>query len=152
MLEQLLAELNNWFIASDGVHVGTFEIKDGRLDLPFLLNGQYFRIMGSILNDGLYRYEAAAAPALTDETFDGAVWALAIPKDVLALADEIEAWSAQNPAAQTPFVSESFGGYSYSKATNSKGQPSGWRDVFSDRMTRYRKVREYASMPPEVGA
>ena len=53
---------------------------------------------------------------LDDEEFTGAVWALGIPKAVIQLADDIDAWRAKyesvNSQAMSPFQSESFGGYS----------------------------------------
>lgn len=150
MLEQVLLYLKNFFIVENGVHDGEYTIKGGNIDLPFLQKGQYFRILGSVFNDGVYQYTDSMALHLTDETFDGTIWALAIPRAVTELASEIEAWEAKN-AADTPFVSESFGGYSYSRATNSNGQPSGWQDVFRARLNPYRKLREYGAVASEVG-
>lgn len=137
MLESILAHLNNWFLVPDGVHDGTFEVKDGGIVLPFLADGQYFRVFGSIFNDGLHQYPAADMP---DETFAGTVWALAVPKTVLSLADEIKTWTEKNPASV--YSSEGFGGYNYSKPTNASGVPIGWQDVFRDRLNQYRKIRE----------
>lgn len=137
MLEQILAHLNNWFLVADGVHQDEYTIADGTVELPFLRPGQYFRIIGSVFNDGLHQYPA---DDLTDETFDGAVWALAIPRAVQELSDEIKAWAEKNqPSAYT---SESFGGYSYSKATGQNGAPLGWQDVFKAQLNPYRKIRE----------
>lgn len=150
MLEQVLEHLHNFFIVPHGVHAGVYTIADGKIDLPFLQKGQYFRICGSVFNDGLHQYTDGMALHLTDETFDGTIWALAIPQAVIALANEIEAWEAKN-ATETPFVSESFGGYSYSRATNSNGQPAGWQDVFRARLNPYRKLREYGAVAAEVG-
>lgn len=141
MLEEILMHLNNWFLVPNGVHEDTYEIKDGGIVLPFLVDGQYFRICGSVFNDGLHQYPAAD---LTDEVFTGAVWALAIPKQVISLSDEIAAWAGKNqPSAYT---SESFGGYSYSKATGSNGAPMSWQDVFEMRLNPYRKIRETGFM------
>ena len=72
MLEDVLQELNNWFLCPDGVHLGHYQVEDGSISLPFLSPGQYFRILGSVYNDGLYQYPT---PDLTDESFDGAVTA-----------------------------------------------------------------------------
>ena len=117
MLEEVLRHLNNWFLMPDGIHEDTYKVEGGTLALPFLANSQYFRIIGSVFNDGLHQYPATD---LTDETFDGFVWALAVPKQVISLADEISAWQTKNSTAG-PFVSESFGGYSYTRATNASG-------------------------------
>ena len=150
MLEQVLLYLKNFFIVENGVHEGKYAIKDEKIALPFVQKGQYFRIIGSVFNDGVYQYTDSVALHLTDETFDGVIWALAIPKAVVKLAEDIEAWEARN-AQDTPFVSESFGGYSYSRATNSSGQPAGWQDIFASRLAPYKKLREYGAIQPGVG-
>lgn len=141
MLEELMRECRNWFVAPDGVHLGTFTIKDGSVSLPFLVSGQYFRIVGSVFNDGVYQYGAAE---LADETFDGAVWALLVPPAFLALAEEIQDWSDQyENAVNSPFQSESFAGYSYtlkSDGTAQGGSANGWRGAFSSRLANWRKL------------
>ena len=117
MLEAVLIHLKNWFVVPRGVRSGMYTIKNNTLEVPFLQNGQYFRICGSIFNDGVHKYGEAD---LQDETFYGTVWALAIPKSVVELAAEIEAWQKKNgDAVVSPYQSESFGGYSYTKATDS---------------------------------
>lgn len=136
MLAQLLRHLKNWFVAPGGVHSGKFIIKGGSVELPFLLEGQYFRIVGSIFNDGLHQYPEFG---LVDETFSGTVWALAIPSELVELAEEISQWNEKNPVGM--YTSESFGGYSYTKATNSAtGQPATWQDVFRSRLNQWRKI------------
>lgn len=137
MLETVLQNLNNWFLVPDGVHAGEFTVQGGQLTLPFLQTGQYFRVVGSVFNDGLHQYPLAD---LTDETFTGSVWALAVPKAVIELAEEIDAWQTKN-GDPGPFTSESFGGYSYSKATNASGMAVGWQDVFKSRLNDWRRIR-----------
>ena len=136
MLEEVLQHLNNWFLVPDGIHTGEFIVQDGRLTLPFLQTGQYFRVVGSVFNDGLHQYPAKN---MTDETFDGAVWALAVSRAVITLADEIVSWDAKN-GAPGPYTSESFGDYSYSKATNASGVAVGWQDVFKSRLNAWRWI------------
>lgn len=146
MLETVLMYLNNWFVV--GRYDDTYTIEDGGITLPFLVNGQYFRIVGSLFNDGVYQYPAE----LTDETFDGSVWALAIPKALLSTVEEITAWTAKN-GENGPYTSESFGGYSYSKATNSKGVAVGWRDVFAAQLAPWKKPAgswQYANPNPHM--
>ena len=111
-------------------------MQDGGITLPFLQTGQYFRVVGSVFNDGLHQYPAKD---MTEETFDGAVWALAVPKSVISLADEIAAWDEKN-GVPGPYTSESFGGYSYSKATNTSGVAVGWQDVFKGRLNTWRRI------------
>lgn len=137
MLETVLQNLNNWFLVPDGVHAGEFTVQGGQLTLPFLQTGQYCRVVGSVFNDGLHQYPVAD---LTDETFTGSVWALAVPKAVIELAEEIDAWQTKN-GDPGPFTSESFGGYSYSKATNASGMAVGWQDVFKSRLNDWRRIR-----------
>lgn len=142
-LEQVLRYLKNWFIA--GIYPDRYTVEDGIIDLPFLQEGQYFRVMGSVFNDGLYRY-GPDMPQLTDESFRGTVWALAVPRQVVELSGEIAAWRARyGNVLDSPYQSESFGGYSYVKdsgAINGSDGAGGWQAVFRDRLAGYRKVRE----------
>ncbi len=139
MLEQVLMHLKNWFLVPGGIHEGTYTIEDGGITLPFLANGQYFRICGSVFNDGLHQYPASDLKA---ETFDGTVWALAVPQAVIDLALEIEAWQKKNgDASVSPYQSESFGGYQYSKATDSvSGGAVTWQSAFRSRLSAWRKL------------
>ena len=133
MLDQVLQYLKNWFVVS--IHSGEFAIEGNHLALPYLQEGQYFRVVGSIFNDGVYKYPAE----LTDETFNGSVWALAIPKSLLDLVAEIEDWSKKNASAQnTPYQSESFGGYSYTLKNGADGAT--WKTVFASRLNTWRKL------------
>lgn len=141
MLEELMRECRNWFKVPDGAYSGTFTIKDGSIALPFLRAGQYFRIVGSVLNDGVYQYGNCS---LRDETFDGAIWAMAVPTEFLRLEEEIKAWRTQyENAANSPFQSESFAGYSYTKSSangNSGCSVTGWQGVFASRLNKWRKL------------
>ena len=139
MLEQVLMNIRNWFTVDGGIHSGTFTIKDGCITLPFLADGQYFRICGSVFNDGLHQYPATD---LVDEEFSGAIWELAIPPAVVDLADEIGKWQEKNgEASASPYQSESFGGYSYSKATDSaSGGAVTWQSVFKRQLSAWRKI------------
>lgn len=147
MLEQILMEIHNWFRvrdSTDGIHSGTYTIENGGIALPFLQDGQYFRIMGSLFNDGLHRY-GPDMKALTDETFDGAIWALAIPKSVVELATEISNWQKKyGDITASPYSSESFGGYSYTKSggANENGGSGGWQAAFRAQLNPYRKLKE----------
>ena len=139
MLEQVLMNIRRWFPVEGGVHSGTFTIEGGGITLPFLMTNQYFRIVGSVFNDGLHQYPAFD---LTDETFTGSVWALAVPKAVIDLADEIQKWQEKNAdALSSPYQSESFGGYSYSKATDAEtGGSVTWQSAFKQQLSAWRKI------------
>lgn len=147
MIEQILMEIHNWFRVrddADGIHPGTYTIENGRLALPFLCDGQYFRIMGSVFNDGLHRY-GPDMEALTDETFDGTIWALAIPRTVVDAAAEAEEWMTKNGAVVGGvYSSESFGGYSYTKDTTAADSVSktGIPAHILAKVNGYRRLRE----------
>ena len=138
MLTELCAELRNYFEVPNGRHFGKFTISGGSIaPLEFLQEGQYFRIVGSVFNDGVYQYPAAS---LTDEVFEGAVWAMAVPPTLIALAAEIEAYNDSDAGKASPYTSESFGGYSYTKATDASGSPIGWQKAFASRLNKWRKL------------
>ena len=138
MLTEICAELRNWFVVPNGVHIQTYTISGGSIaPLGFLQEGQYFRIIGSVFNDGVHQYPATS---LTDEVFEGAVWSMAVPPSVIDLAAEIEEYnkSAGKPSVYT---SESYpNGYSYTRATDASGVPLSWQKAFSIRLSKWRKL------------
>lgn len=149
MLNELCGYLRNYFDRKR--YFGDFAINggviSGSVDLN-LLENQYIRIVGSMMNDGVYQYKAAGIQGLVDEEFNGAIWALAIPKEVISIAAEIKAWQTQygasDSAAMSPYTSESFAGYSYSKSNGNSGNGSsvngGWQSAFSNRLSQWRKI------------
>lgn len=133
MLYTICKTINNFFISSR--YEGEFTIANGTINLP-LLEGQYFLIEGSVLNDGVYQYPATD---LKDETFKGAIVGMKVPQEFLDLVEEIKAYN--NKASKTEgYVSESFGGYSYTKATDSKGNVASWKNAFATRLNAWRKI------------
>ena len=144
MLTQLCAELRNYFCKPENIHYGEFEITDewGIEPCPFLREGQYFRIRQSLFNDGVHRFGDGS---LYPETFVGEVWAMHVPPAVVDLDAEIDAWiDANQDVLNSPYQSESFDGYSYSKfngASNSNGAGTlTWQDHFRRRLTQWKKV------------
>lgn len=140
MLSELCKELNNWFCTKK--YFDTYTIEDGILVIPELQSGQYYRICGSVFNDGVHKYGEAD---LKDETFNGAVWAMAIPEEVIALSEEIDEWKAKYETAEnmSPYQSESFGGYSYTKASGASGGTATWQDVFGSKLNNYRRIKPF---------
>lgn len=137
MLTEILAYLRNDFVRE--IHKGTFEIVGGNIaPLDFLIPNQYFRIVNSTLNDGVYCYGDTLE--LLDETFTGEIWALAIPPDLLKIADEITDFMASDEAKPSVYTSESFDGYSNTRATDSDGVGVSWQAVFAKRLRRWRKI------------
>lgn len=141
MLETILNYLHNYFPTPHmSARSGAFEIVSGSLELDFVQPGQYFRIQGSVFNDGLHK--KGDGEQLTDERFIGVVTPLAIPKAVIELSARIEEWCAKNP--HTDKVSESFGGYSYSKggAGTQSADVGGWQTAFGKELSVWKKVSE----------
>lgn len=141
ILSELCQELNNWFDYGDR-HYGTYTIENGTIEpLDFVQDGQYFRIIGSVFNDGVHQYPCDEM-GLKDETFTGSIWAMSVPSAVLALAQDIEAYNESDVAKPSPYVSESFGGYSYTKATGADGGSNGndWRNVFAKKLGKWRRL------------
>lgn len=135
-LTNLCAELRNYFETEK--RFGTFTISDGSISpSDFLQSGQYYRIAGSVFNDGVHRHPAHD---LTDETFDGAVWAMAVPPAVVDLAAKIEEYKKSDAGKPSPYISENFGGYGYTKATDENGLPAGLRSVFRSELNKWRKL------------
>lgn len=139
MLETVLYHLHNWFEIRGAARAGTFSIVSGALDIDFVADGQYYRIVGSVFNDGLHRRGDKDFRELRDETFVGEIWPLAIPKAVVKLSEEIASYCEKNPP--TDKVSESFGGYSYTRGTDGNGGVSGgWQTAFRGRLNLWKKV------------
>lgn len=143
LLDEICDHIHNYFVLS--MHQGDFTIENGSLNVDFLQTGQYFRIIGSVFNDCVYQYPAED---LIDESFSGVIWAMGVPPALIALLSEIEAWIAKYDGADStltsPFTSESFNNYSYSKAsgTNADGSyaPVSWQSIFAKRLDRWRKL------------
>lgn len=139
MLEAILTHLHNWFPAKNGKHAGAFVIASGALSPDIgLVSGQYYRIRGSLFNDGLHKM--GDVEQLTDESFTGEVWAMAVPRSVVELSGEIAAWVEENPV--TDKVSESFAGYSYSRGQNASGSAGGWQAAFAGRLSAWRRPND----------
>lgn len=158
-LTELCHYLRNWF--DRGRYFGTFHIENGALtsmelhgaivpggivpqDLTdpaeILQNGQYFRIVGSVFNDGVHQYPATK---LADEVFDGALWVMAVPPSVITLSGEIDDWQTKyGKAASSPFSVESVTSSSYSR-TRATGEGLGainWQTAFASRLAPWRKI------------
>ena len=150
MLTILCEYLRNWFDDECRKFIGTITIADGVISIRNTniepKNGQYFRVIGSVFNDGVHQYPDAD---MTDEVFEGAVWEMKVPKEVVILAREIEEWQTKygrvNSPAMSPYNSESFAGYSYSKSTGPAGangteSSTSWQSVFRSRLNLWRKL------------
>lgn len=147
MLTELCGYLRNWFDRDR--YIGKFEIVGGKISANIdmtLLENQYIRIVGSLLNDGVYQYHADGIDGLQDEAFDGAVWSLAIPKAVVDLSAEIDDWKAKyeavDSAAMSPFSSEniSANSYGYTMSSVESVGKMNWQNFFAARLSQWRKI------------
>lgn len=143
MLSEVCAYLRNYFDNGQPHTFGEIEIRNGALFTPCNLKaGQYFRIIGSTFNDGVYQFPTTALRV--DETFNGAVWGMAVPPELIALISEMEAWKTSNAyALNTPYQSESKADYSYSLKSSGNSADGGAMTVinqFSGRLARWRKL------------
>lgn len=148
MLTQLCKELRNWFETSK--YFGTFFIENGEIDLSDLItdgslhDGQYFRIIGSVFNDGVHKYSETETENFKDEVFKGAIWCMAVPPAVIDLSERIQQWvTTYGESVSSPYQSESFGGYSYSKASSGQGNANStptWQSCFANEMNLWRKI------------
>lgn len=151
LLEEVCQHLRNWFVSADkgDVYSGSFRVTDGEITgegqtkTPDINSGDYFRIIGSRQNDGVY---IAGTDTPQDDYFNGQVWILRPSAAFLALVKDIGDWQEQNGAADSanmsPFASESFGGYSYSKgsAGANGGTAMTWQRQFASRLNAWRKI------------
>lgn len=147
-MTELCHELRNWFERTQ--YVGRI-ILDEKGDVYCdsikigLLNGQYYRIEGSVFADGVHKYPDAD---IQPETFVGSISAMAVPLPVIQLANDIAEWREKyegaDSQAMSPYMSESFGGYSYQKGSAFAGAGSGggtsWKSTFKSRMNPWRKI------------
>lgn len=150
LLNTVCAEIKNYFTFEKDKHIGDFAIVDGLIIPSFDIPTDYIRIVGSHLNDGVHKRGENGFELIDEAKFHGAVWVMSPPADFLELIAKMEAWEAKycniDSKAMSPFNSESFGGYSYSKSGGGSGSgaSSGAADaigLFSRQLNQYRRIR-----------
>lgn len=100
------------------------------------------------MNDGIYCNNIESLAKLKDEDFSGCIWEMSVPPDFIELCSDIDEWRKKNETAEStnmsPFISESFGGYSYSKIVGNTGSAGGntvsWQEQFRKRLNIWRKI------------
>lgn len=146
---EVCLECKNFFCTPDDIYSGTYTIENGQItNTGFLSENQWFRIKGSTFNDGVYEYKAASLSQLTPETFKGVIWAMSPPQAFIAMCNDIDAWIAKysgvDSVAMSPYQSESFAGYSYSKGGGNSGgdgySGTSWQGVFDNRLRKWRRL------------
>lgn len=152
MLTEICAYLRNYFDTEQPKFFGDFTISDGVITSESagdmgLQEGQYYRVMGSVFNDGVWKH-GDTEQGLQDESFSGAVWLMAVPPALILLLEEIKAWQDKyggvDSENMSPFSSESFSGYSYTKAqgfaATGGGMLNSWQAVYGQRLARWKKL------------
>ena len=133
------------------VERGKFTIAGGVVAvMNTYLVGQYVRIVGSVLNDGVYKVVGFENGNLTldgvqNEVFTGAVCGLAVPPDFLELVGDIDRFITAERADKNAgrVTSESFAGYSYTLgSTGQDGTPISWKEAFASPLNDYRYTFE----------
>ncbi len=124
------------------IHRGHFIISGSSIaPLDFIKKNQYFRIVGSDMNDGVWQNTPDDLQNLIDEDFEGEIWAMAVPHSFLELCEDIQKWRDKyekvDSENMSPFTSESFGGYSYSKGSSNSMT---WEAQFASRLKTWRKI------------
>ena len=144
MLTEICAYLHNYFDYER--HAGDISIVGGVIFCNgkeiTLDEGQYFALFRNRIPLGVFN----EVPA--DKTFEGSVWLMDIPKAILDADKWAGDWMKINggadSAANSAFQSESFGGYSYNKGTNSSGK--GGSSIF-DNAQFNRMLAPYRKLP-----
>ena len=124
MLYEIMKHVNNFFLTGE-LYAQKFKIEDGKINLDAVKDGEYILIQHSKFNDGVYKMPAE----LKDEEFTGEIAILAPSDAFLSLCGEITTY-VEKTASISPFSSESFGGYSYTRAMNAHGGFMHWTDAY----------------------
>jgi hypothetical protein len=136
-LYKFCLETRNFFEVD--IQCGSFSIISGGIALPdFISENQYFRIVGSKFNDGVYKNNPDELGKLIPEDFKGAIWGMAVLPDVIDLVNRISEWEQKySTILNSPYTSESFDGYSYSKSADKK---TSWKSQFASEINSYRRL------------
>lgn len=146
MISEICGYLHNYFDRDMPSYEGVFTVTDSIVyeggDMA-LQSGQYFKVEGSVFNNGVWKY---GVDTLTPETFTGTVQTMAVPPAFLQILSEIETWQTQNGdlenPAMSPYTSESFNGYSYTKGAGDSDaslKPQ-WALRFGGRLSQWKKL------------
>lgn len=126
---------HNYFDREDEPISGTFAFEPDTVP-DGVVNGQYFRVIGSIFNDGVHK---AGDADLTAETFTGRVQPMRVPPAFVALALTITEYDKAIPAGGK-YTSQSFNGWSGTLASGSDGLPATGIDRYRTEINRWRKL------------
>ena len=147
MIDEVCAYLNNYFnedpiTGKKLIYQGQYSIVNGAIILPFLTQGQYFRVFGSKLNDGIHVY---GVDELQDEIFTGVIWEMRPPKVFLDMVDDIQKWvDRYGDTMKNPYQSEDvIGVYRYTKMTTGKvtgDYIATWQNAYKNQLKQWLKI------------
>lgn len=143
-LAMVMAECRNHFPIA--CTAGRMRLEGGVLRLPDALPACRYVYLEGGLQTGVWEAKSALEGLLLtrdgqapeDEAFCGRVFCLRPPISFLSLAEAAEAYSEKAPTG--PFVSESFGGYTYTRASGSGGRPLTWQDALRPHLDVFRRM------------
>lgn len=141
-LTRICAKLKNHFLRDK--YEGEFTLVSGTAPLE-LLDGQYFVIVHSNLNDGVFQNTAESLARIQPETFTGRIWTMSVPVDFLDLVEDIDRLNAKVEELgllDKGYASESFGGYTYSLQSGAPAYMQEWLRRINSGMSMYQKIRE----------
>lgn len=135
-LEMVMRECNNFWEKCK--YKGLVRIANGRI-VPDV-GSPYVFISGSASMDGVHSlfdgFLDGVEKDFTDE-FDGTLWYLYPPNSFISIVKAAMEYDEKNPAGS--YISESFGHYSYSRASGSNGVVT-WQAAFADRLRPFRRM------------
>jgi len=159
---EVLAYLNNYFVYTYAPNVyvditaetSTIALADTDYDFDdYALDarvGQYVRIEGTRLNDGVYKVatvgdasftvEETLLDELSDEDLDYVtIYELAVPQELLTIITEMQTWETDHPSGSDNVKSETLGPHSITYG-DAGGGGSGVFGNFASRLKRWKKV------------
>ena len=151
-MEEILNYINNYFAISK--EENTFNINNNAITVRGnYLQGQYIKLEGSVLNDGIYKVETLADNTITitgaiNEEFKGTIYGLAIPKEIIGLSKKFE--EQKEKIVNSIYDSESFGEYSYTLAKTEKGTLYTAIDTVKNDLRKYRKLKDQSRKKAKV--
>ena len=139
----VMREVRNFFESTS--ETGEYTITDSKITLKGgYVPGQYILIFGSVLNDGIYKLSDTVYTlgGAHDETFKGTIYGLRVPSDFVAICNEVAEFNDTNKPSNV--VSENFGSYSYTKASEAQsGVVVGvatWQSSFRRKLNPFRRM------------
>lgn len=139
-VSQLLRELRNGF--PEQCFAGTWTSREGVLTptVPLPEDGWISLAVTSPhggCQRGIRQVTKGRIEGLGDGSWQGRLWVLHPPEDLLSLHREIAAWAAQAP--QPGIQRESFGAYSRTAVTQGGRTPC-WQEAFASALRPYRRM------------